>query len=88
MARPVGVLEERGMQSVSQYERQRIEKLLTKVRDETAREALGVMARHPDGLVVGAAEEIAKEFARLYRVEDTVGVVLVACEELRGLRRR
>lgn len=63
MARPVGVLEERGMQSVSQYERRRIEKLLKAVRDETAREALGVMVRRPDGLV------------------------LVACEELRGLRR-
>lgn len=51
------------MQSVSQYERRRIEKLLKAVRDETAREALGVMVRRPDGLV------------------------LVACEELRGLRR-
>lgn len=55
------------MQSVSRYERRRIEKLLTKVRDETAREALGVMARHPDGLVVGAAEEIAKELRGLRR---------------------
>ena len=76
------------MHSVSRYERQRVEKLLTKVRHETAREALGVMARRPDGLVVGAAEEIAKEFARLYRLEDAIGVVLVACEDLRGLRRR
>ena len=76
------------MQSVSRYERQRVEKLLRQVRHETAREALGVMVRRPDGLVVGAAEEIAKEFARLYKVEDAIGVVLVACEELRRLRRR